>query len=267
MPTVMRLLRILTYPVKSTRFIEVDRAEVESRGLRGDRRWMVVDQAGRFVSQREVPRLTLIEARLTETGMQLSVPGRAPFVIKTPPARSPRIPVEIWDDTVHACPAGDEAAAVLSDYLGQDVRLVYMDEAARRPVDPAYAREGDEVSFADGFPLLLCTAASLQALNARLDTPVGMERFRPNLVVDGTHPFEEDHWTEIVVGAVPFRVVKPCARCVVTTADPATGATGKEPLRTLATFRRTEGKVYFGQNLIPQREGVLHRGEPVRVIR
>jgi hypothetical protein len=167
---------------------------------------------------------------------------------------------------VHAAEAEPAAHAWFSRYLGFDCRLVYMDEAAHRPVDPQYAPEGREVSFADGYPLLLTAEASLADLNARLDAPVPMNRFRPNLVVAGGMAFAEDGWSRVRIGAVPFQVVKPCARCVVTTIDPQTAAQGKEPLRTLSRFRRRQGKVFFGENLIPEQPGIVRVGDPVEVL-
>lgn len=261
----LRLLDIIRYPVKSTAGHAVAEAVVEARGLAGDRRWMVVDAGGVFLSQRSTPRLALLRATPTPTGLRLSGPGRADLVVPRPEAGAPRRAVVVWDDTVAAAEA-PAAADWLAAYLGSPAALVYLPDDVVRPVDPAYGDAGDHVSFADGYPVLLTTTASLDDLNARLPAPLPMNRFRPNLVVEGGEAFEEDRWARVRIGDVAFRVVKPCARCAVTTVDQATGVPGKEPLKTLATFRRTEGKVMFGQNLIPEAGGTVHRGDRVEVL-
>ncbi|CAM5615044.1 MOSC domain-containing protein OS=Streptomyces griseomycini OX=66895 GN=FHS37_003784 PE=4 SV=1 [Streptomyces griseomycini] len=169
---------------------------------------------------------------------------------------------------------GSGGAALVSAYLGIDVRLVHLDDpATRRRVDPAYARPGETVTFADGYPLLLTTTASLDRLNSLIaegdhpaEGPLPMNRFRPNVVVEGTAPWDEDTWTRITIGEVPFRVAKPCGRCVVTTTDQETARRGREPLHTLAARRRTDGKLVFGQNLVPLSTGTLRVGDPVEVL-
>jgi hypothetical protein len=174
--------------------------------------------------------------------------------------------VRIWDDEVEARSCGEEADAWAAALLGEGCRLVALAGDDARPVDPAYARPDDRVSFADGYPFLLTTTASLHELSRRAGTRLEMARFRPNLVVDGATPFAEDAWTRIRVGDLTFRVVKPCVRCVVTTLDPATGVAGREPLRTLATFRRTEKGVTFGQNLLADGIGTLRVGASIEVL-
>jgi len=246
---------------------QLEAAKVEQRGLAHDRRWLLVDASGRFISQREHARLALMEVDVTASGLRVQGPDVSPLSIKRPSSALPRRTVQIWDDTMEAVLADPEAHAWFSEVLGADCQLVYMDAAAVRPVDAAYAvRPSNEVSFADGYPVLLTTEASLADLNARLDTPVPMNRFRPNLVVADCAPFEEDTWQQIRIGEVLFHGVKPCARCVVTTIDQASGVAGKEPLRTLATFRKQGSKVYFGQNLIPDAPGTIRVGDTVEVV-
>ncbi|RMF61669.1 MAG: MOSC domain-containing protein [Bacteroidetes bacterium] len=257
---------LFIYPVKSTRAVALDRVEVTRLGPRDDRRWMLVDPDGRAVTQREAPRLALVAARPEGQGLRVTMPGETPLWVPVPPADAPRIPVRVWDDRFLAALADEAVHRAFSSFLGRSVRLVHQPDEVVRPVDPTYGRAGDRVSLADGFPLLLTTGASLDELNRRLEAPVPMVRFRPNLVLEGLAPFEEDRWRRIRVGAMTFRVVKPCARCVVTTVDPATGTVGHEPLRTLATFRRRGSKVFFGQNLIPEAPGVLYVGDPVEVL-
>lgn len=245
----------------------MEEAAVEARGLRHDRRWMLIDAAGRFLSQREEPRLALLCATITARGLALDAPQMTATEVPYPPNDADRQKIQIWKDELKAVRAGEAADAWCSTFLKRDVRLVFMANDVHRPVDPDFAVGDDEVSFADGYPLLLANEASLEALNERLDVPVPMNRFRPNVVVSGGEAFEEDTWRMIRIGAVAFFVVKPCARCRVTTVDQDTAETGKEPLRTLARFRRKNGKVYFGQNLIPAEPGVLHVGDPVEIVR
>jgi hypothetical protein len=262
MPT---LAAIYLYPVKSTRALPVAQASVTARGLQGDRRWMLVDADGRFLSQRSDPRLTRIRSGWTSEGIWLRATGWAPVFVPTPDPSAAQHTVQIWDDSVLACRADAAADAWCRAVLGRSCRLVYMPDDSYRPVDPDYATPGDVVSFADGYPLLITTTASLADLNRRLMAPVPMLRFRPNLVIDTEIPFTEDDWQCLYIGPVGLRLVKPCARCVVTTLDPATGEGGKEPLRTLAQYREREGKVYFGMNAISEGSGVITVGDPVKV--
>ena len=255
------------YPIKSARGIRVPRAEVEARGLAGDRRWMLMDETGRFLSQRTHPRLACVDVRLTSEGLGVEAPGQRPLRIAEPGASGERLRVQIWKDTLEVRTGPPEAHAWFSRLLGADVRLVYQPADVRRPADPRYAAEGDHVSLADGYPLLLTTRASLRDLNARLAQPVPMDRFRPNVVVDGTDAFAEDGWHVVQIGPVRFRVAKPCKRCVVITVDQATGARqGKEPLRTLARYRTRDGGALFGQNLIPDVRGAIREGDGVEVV-
>ena len=174
--------------------------------------------------------------------------------------------VEIWGESVPGESAGSEADSWLSLALGTPCRLVHMAETTERPVDPDYAATAARVSFADGFPFLLISEGSLQDLNTRLASPVTMARFRPNIVVSGALPFEEDTWREIRIGDLRFEVVKPCARCVMTTVEPTTGEKGKEPMRTLSTYRKQGSNVFFGQNIIHRGTGTLAVGQSVEVL-
>ncbi|MDX1531879.1 MAG: MOSC domain-containing protein, partial [Rhodothermales bacterium] len=261
----MRVTALTVYPLKGARGVPVAASAVEPRGLRGDRRWMLADADGRFLSQRTHPRLALMRATLLAAGLRLDAPGMPPLEVPVPPPDAPRRRVQLWSSVLEA-PLAETGGAWLREALGTDAQLVYMDESLRRPVDPDFAVGDALVSFADGYPLLLTTTASLADLNARLDAPVSMQRFRPNVVIEGAAPFEEDGWGRIRVGEVELHVVKPCARCAVPAVDPETGAVGKEPLKTLATYRRWAGKVYFGQNVIPAGEGRMHVGDRVEVL-
>lgn len=262
-PTV-RALHV--YPVKGCRGVSLERAIVEHRGLRHDRRWMIVDDAGRFLTQREHAGLARVDAIVDPGGLTLGVEGKRTLRVPRPDDGSPRMRVRVWQSDVDALRCGDEADVWLGAILGVRVHLVFMPDDAQRDVDPAYGRAGDVVSFADGYPVLVATEASLADLNRRLEAPVPMDRFRPNVVLSGTAAWAEDGWRVIRIGDVTMRVVKRCGRCVVTTIDQRTGAQGAEPLRTLATFRRHEGSVAFAQNCIPDTIGTLKVGDPVEVL-
>jgi len=277
----MRLAGLGSHPLKSARGLRLQAAEAGTTGLRHDRRWMIVDADGRFVSQREDPRLGRIVPEIGEDSLRLSAPslhesglresglpesGRPELTLPLDVGDGPARTVTIWGDRVEARACGPEADAWVAALLGPGHGLVAMPDDAVRPVDPGYAEPGDRVSFADGFPYLLTTTASLDELNRRAGTRLTMERFRPNLIVEGAAPFEEDRWRRIRIGEVVFRVAKPCARCVVTSLDPDTQEAGPEPLRTLARFRTRNGKVLFGQNLLPDGGGTLRVGDPVEVL-
>ncbi|WP_189865713.1 MOSC domain-containing protein, partial [Streptomyces poonensis] len=263
---------IHVHPLKAARGITPDETAVEPWGLAGDRRWVLIDGAGKVITQRSYPHMALAAAEPSPGGgLVLSAPGRAPLTVAVPePAVTTT--VEIWRDKVEGVPADAAAHAWFSDYLGVGVRLVHLDDpATRRPVDPEYGRPGETVSFADGYPLLLTTLASLDALNSLVaqgdrpeEGPLPMNRFRPNVVVAGTAAWAEDSWRRIAIGEVTFRVVKMCGRCVVTTTDQDTGERGREPLRTLGRHRRFGDKLVFGQNLIPESTGTVRTGDPVR---
>ncbi|RSS36941.1 MOSC domain-containing protein [Streptomyces sp. WAC08241] len=268
------LRSVHVHPVKAMRALTYAEAEVQPWGLAGDRRWAVVDAAGKVVTQRRHPRMALAAAEpLPGGGVVLSAPGHPPLSVGVPHP-SATITADVFDKPVEAVPAGPGAAAWLSAFLEGDFRLVHMDAPEhRRPVDPAYALPGETVSFADGYPLLVTTTASLDALNSLIargdraeEGPLPMNRFRPNLVVGGTGPWAEDDWTRIAVGEVTFRVARPCGRCVVTTTDQFTAARGKEPLRTLARHRRSDGRVLFGQNLVPEHTGTVRVGDAVKIL-
>jgi uncharacterized protein YcbX len=253
--------------VKSCRGIALDRATVERRGLAHDRRWMIVDSEGAFVTQRTEPRLARVAVALEGDALVLSAPHAPPLrlALALMPGTGRRR-VRVWRDDVDAVDCGPEASAWLSAWLGAPVALVFMPDDAERRANPSYAREGDLVSFADGFPLLVASSSSLDDLNARLAAPLPMDRFRPNVVVHGFPAWAEDSWTRVRLGGVPARVLKPCDRCVITTTDQRTGERGVEPLRTLATFRARENKVYFAQNAVPDALGTIAVGDPVTVL-
>jgi uncharacterized protein len=263
----MYLGALYVYPIKSCGGIAIEEWEVDDRGLRYDRRWMLVDETGRFMSQRRFPRMALIRVRIDHDGLVVVAPNMPSLGVPFRARDGALLLASVWDDLVESVTVGDDANRWFSEFLDVSCSLVYLPDASVRPVDPTYGGSGDWVGLADGFPFLLISEASLADLNARLEHPVLMDRFRPNLVVGGCKPFAEDGWRLVRIGRITFRVVKPCSRCNITTVDQRTAAKGKEPLRTLSRFRRTGTKVLFGQNLIHDDKGTLRSGDPVEVIR
>ncbi|GAA1387403.1 MOSC domain-containing protein [Pseudonocardia kongjuensis] len=255
----VRLTGLLRYPVKSCRGTPEDRLPVERAGLAGDRRWMVVDPDGVMVTGRKHPRLVLAAPRLPAGGgLEVTGPGLPVLQVAEPDPAVGTVPVRVHRSDTAGVPAGPVADRWFSRLLGTDVRLVHLDDPDRRRPDPEFSRPQDRVSYADGYPLLLTSQDSLDALNELVadgphaaEGPLPMSRFRPNLVVSGAAPWAEDGWRRITVGDVAFRVAKPCARCVFTTVDPVTADRGREPMVTLARHRRVGGGVLFGVNLIP----------------
>jgi uncharacterized protein YcbX len=257
----------------------VTSAEVDARGLIGDRRFLVVDAAGRFLTQRAHARMALIETALTTDRLILTAPDHGSVAVPRQPTSDPgpsTLCVTIWQDTVTADDCGNEPARWLSDLLGLPCRLVRIGAAYSRPLPDRKIPSSlstpilpsHEVSFADGFPFLLISEESLADLNARLDVPLPMNRFRPNLVAAGGAPYGEDTWGRFRIGGVVFHGATRCGRCVVTTTDQVTATRGKEPLRTLATYRRdANGDVMFGRNLVHETKvGCLTVGDAVELL-
>jgi uncharacterized protein YcbX len=249
------------YPLKGAAGIALDRAEVRTTGLAhagvADREWMAVDDDGVFVTQREVPRLALVGTAVEDGRLVLTATGRAPIALDVEPRAADSRPVQVWSAHVRGHDAGDAAADWLSSTIGERVRVVRFDAAHPRRVNPQYAGDsGAHVRFADGYPLLVIGRASLDELNARLAAkgaaPLPMNRFRPNVVLDGLAPHDEDHLASIAIDGVVLKPVKPCTRCEVTTTDQATARRGSEPLATLSTYRLDArlGGITFGMNAI-----------------
>lgn len=270
----MHLSGLHLYPVKSLRGCSVQAADVDDLGLVGDRRFMVVDESGRFLTQRTRPKMARVETTLSSDRLTLSAPGAGSVsVSRASDSQAAERNASVWkSEGLRTEDCGDEAAAWLTDFLGQRCRLVRAGRNLLRPVlKPDVAGPGDRLAFQDGFPFLAIGEDSLRELNDRIagqgEDPLPMNRFRPNLVLAGTPPYAEDVWPRFRIGSVLFRAAGPCGRCVVTTTDQETGERGHEPLRTLATFRRDQNdptEVNFGQNLIHEtKHGTLHIGDPV----
>lgn len=264
----MIISEVNIYPIKSCGGISLAYGEIDERGFVNDRRWLVVDEQWNFLTQREIARMALIKPQVDELTLQLNAPEMESFELPTD-QDGQRVGVTIWKDSgVGAVDQGDAIAEWLSTFLGQNVRLVRFASDYFRQVSQQYApRETDQTGFADAYPFLVISEESLVDLNSRLEVPLPMNRFRPNLVVRGAETaFAEDTWKVIRIGDVLFDVVKPCARCAITTTDQATAERGKEPLRTLATFRQQERGVMFGQNVVHRGKGVVRRGATVEVV-
>jgi uncharacterized protein len=263
------LSAINIYPVKSLGGIALREAKVEPRGLQYDRRWLLVDEEGMALTQRDYPRMALCSVRLRAEGLEVSAPGTEPLLI---PFRlkdsQPTITVKIWKSVCEARLVGEFADAWFGQFLGASCRLVYMADETRRAVNPVYAVKDDIVSFADGYPFHLLGESSLEDLNGRLDSQLPMNRFRPNFIVSGSLAYDEDGWRRVRIGENLFHVVKPCERCTVTTIDQAQGVrTGQEPLKTLARYRAVNQNLLFGQYLIADGEdGILRVGDRLQVV-
>jgi len=262
----IRVSQLVIYPIKSCRGVEADMATVGTTGFELDRRWMLIGDDGRFLSQREYHQLAQVRVQVGEDGLHLETPGLPALEVGFERAGGPTGRVQVWDDECAAISEGEEAARWFSKHLGCSARLVRMASDDARPLGSSTAQPGDHVSFADGFPFLLLSVASLDKLNRRLSLPVSMDRFRPNIVIEGCEPHAEDGWDRIRIGEVPFRFAKPCARCLVTTVDQTTGERGREPLRTLSTYRTVDGQVLFGQNLVHEGRGLIRVGDSVEVL-
>ena len=278
----MHISEINIFPIKSLKGISLDGALVEARGLQYDRRWMLTDESGMFFTQREFPKMATISVEITKKGLLVSADQTTGIVIPFQPEPQRIQQVTIWQSVCPAEVYSDGVNDWFSQVLDTKCQLVYMPDDSRRSVNQRFDHGRDIVSFADGYPLMLLGESTLADLNSRLETELPMNRFRPNIVVSGSDAFAEDNWTRIRIGDAVFRSTKPCERCVVTTVEQTTGEfSGKEPLKTLASYRIAktvmperyealgvgENAVLFGQNLIAETPGVTMRtGDEVEVL-
>ncbi|HEV7701786.1 MAG TPA: MOSC N-terminal beta barrel domain-containing protein [Pyrinomonadaceae bacterium] len=270
----MHISEINIYPIKSLKGISLDSAKVEERGLEFDRRWMLTTPDGMFFAQREFPRMATLSVVVESGELRVESEGQGVLSIPLEPDSGERQRVTVWQSVCDGLAYNGAVSEWFSDAIGTNCRLVYMPDASRRHINPRFDRGDDVVSFADGYPLMLIGEGSLEELNGRLETQLPMNRFRPNLVVSGSEPFAEDDWRTARIGEAMFRSTKPCERCVMTTVDQATGEfDGKDPLKTLATYRQarmvmperienlglSENAVLFGQNLVCENPGATVR--------
>ncbi|OBZ96100.1 sulfurase [Pararhizobium polonicum] len=269
----MKVTGLNIHPLKSGRAIAQTSVSVRLDGLAGDRRFMLVDPDGKFITQRELQALAQVEATHVAGGVHLRMGARTATVSFDPERR---LDVRVWDSEVNAAVSDDGASTTLSDWFGRPVKLVHMDAAAGRVVGEEWADEAAPVGFADGFPVLITTTASLADLNVTLvskgQEPVGMDRFRTNILIDNDNPWEEDFWESVEIGGIVFDLVKPCARCIMTTQDQVTGERiGGNPIQGLAEKRMSADRrvpgVLFGWNAVPRGEGTIGLGDELRVVK
>lgn len=267
----LKLSEIWVYPVKSLGGISLQEAQVTDRGLESDRRWLLVDKDGKFISQRENPELALFRPQVEEGNLKITHRKSLESVnvpLRPVSDKNEKIKVTVWEDTIEALEVSSAISEWFTKQLGFSVRLVYMPKESERKVDPDYAISGNEItSFADAYPFLIIGQSSLNDLNSRLEEKVPMNRFRPNFVFTNGEAFEEDFWRDFTIGNVSFVGVKRCDRCVMTTVDQEKGVvSGKDPLKTLAKYRNFGNKVLFGQNLIGLGLGVVSVGDEIKVL-
>ncbi|MDR3695055.1 MOSC N-terminal beta barrel domain-containing protein [Mucilaginibacter sp.] len=268
----LKISELYIYPIKSLPGVTVTKAQVTKTGFEHDRRWMLVGENNRFISQREAPQMTQLLVAIDEDGLKIThkINGESlilPF--NTPPLGgrgASRVVVTIWDDTCVAEFVGNDADDWFSQMLGFKCRLVYMPDDTKRIVDQKYAPGDSITSFSDAYPFLIIGQASLDDLNNRLAVPLPMDRFRPNIVYTGGHPYEEDLMGRFTIGGISFRGVKLCARCPITTINQQDASRGKEPLKTLASYRQKNNKVLFGQNIVHTGEGIVKVGDDLHVL-
>ncbi len=261
------ITQINIYPVKSLGGISVNHAVTTARGFQYDRRWMITDDNNVFITQREVHAMALIRTAFNPDGILLYQKENPANCITIPYeiAEGESVQTTIWNDKCTAIHYNKRADEWLTEALSFKCKLLYMPDYSNRPVNPIYAKENEQVSFADGYPYLIIGENSLQDLNNRLEEPLPMNRFRPNLVFSGGNAFCEDNWHDINIGNIKFRALKPCMRCQITTINQENGVPSKEPLKTLATFRQVNNNILFGMNLLAVTAGEIKVGDAINL--
>ena len=255
------------YPIKSCQGINLEQAELVATGFRYDRHWMLVDSSGQFLTQREYPQLARISTRLSDQALIVESEHQQQLEVPLQADDSVRREVQVWRDQCNAAVVSQAASRWFSDYLDLDCALVYLPESEQRRVDPEYARSGQIVGFADGYPLLVLSRASIDLLNSKLEQKVDINRFRANIVVDGCEAHAEDDWSGISVNGIDIDLAKPCSRCAIPSFDQSSAERHPTILKTLAGYRRREGKVFFGQNGLHSTNGKIHVGAGVDIRR
>ncbi|MBL1213832.1 MAG: MOSC domain-containing protein [Ignavibacteriae bacterium] len=264
----LKVSELYIHPIKSLGGISLKTAEVTDRGLKHDRRLLLVDENNCFFTQRDFPRMTLLKTNILDGILEVSDKNNPTSKIEIPIKNytDEKLQVKIWNDTVEANVVNANINKWFSDFIGIECKLVYMPNKTKREVSKEQARDNEIVSFADGFPFLIIGQSALDDLNRRLTNPVPITNFRPNIVFTGGTPFDEDNWGEIRIGEMTFFAVKPCARCVITTIDQKAATKNKEPLATLSTYRRSGSKILFGENLIHEGTGKISVGDEIKII-
>ncbi len=265
----LKVTNLWIYPIKSLAGIQLKSTHIEPRGLQYDRRWVLVDQHSVFVNQRDYPEMVFLQPVIEENQISIHHKNNPEKVLTFSLAEPDTVPaeVQVWDDKCMAKPVGAEADQWFSEVLGKEVRLMFMHKDGIRPADPRYAvNENDEVSFADGYPILIISEESLALLNSKTDEHVPMNRFRANIIISGGIAHQEDQLRKININGIEMYGVKPCARCVMTTIDTHTGQKGKEPLKTLVKYRKLDRKILFGENFIPISSGHVSVGDQIDVL-
>ncbi|MFB9864134.1 MOSC domain-containing protein [Rufibacter immobilis] len=262
------LSEIYIYPIKSLGGISLTSAQVEERGLQYDRRWMLIDESGVFLTQRKFAEMALLQVSLAPDGLLVTHKTKevTPLLVPYETDSTRSTLVTVWDDICFAYIVSPQANAWFTEVLGVNCRLVYMPENSIRLIDPNYAKHNEKVSFSDGYPFLIIGQESLNDLNSRLEEAIPINRFRPNFVFTGGLPYAEEQWKTFKMGDVLFYGAKPCGRCNVTTIDQNTAQAGQEPLKTLSEYRKQGSKVMFGMNLIGLSTGTVGVGDKITVM-
>jgi len=261
----MKVSHLYIYPVKSLQGVEVAEAEVLEKGFRYDRRWMIVDAENTLVTQRTHTQLCQIKLELDEQFISLTYHNLPELTIPISLDSGNQATVTVWKDDVEAIEADQQINDWISKVANMQCKLVYMPEKSARITNPEKSRNGENVSFADEFPYLIIGQASLDDLNSRLEVQLPMHRFRPNIVVQGSVPYAEDHWIDFKIGSTKFYGVGSCRRCVFTTIDQETGEKGSEPLKTLATYRKQDGGIIFGLHALTSSSGTIRVGDKIEL--
>ena len=266
MPQEIEVSGLFIYPVKSFAGISLESSGLDSMGMKYDRRWMVVTPEGNFLTQRTLPQMALIKTSINDGVLTLSKDGMGEHCVPQIDATASSMEVTIWDDTVTASRIGESTDAWLTEAIGVDSRLVYIPDDCLRQCDLEYSNVGERTGFADGFPMLIISEASLEDLNQRLEHAVDMRRFRPNIVIKGCDAFAEDKLENFRIAEITMRGVKLCSRCPMPTVDPDKGErAGQEPIATLMKYRKWDNKVFFGMNVIHHQQGTIKVGDKLKL--
>ncbi len=263
----MHISEIIIYPVKSLKGFSLTGARMDLSGLQYDRQWMVIEPDGRFMTQRIYPQMALIETEINDGQLILRTFGMEHHIVPSISDDAQTVETEVWGDAVTANVHDDATNQWLSQAIGSECKLVCFPPDHTRQCDPEHAKQGDHTMFSDAYPVLVLSQASLDHLNTKLSTAVEINRFRPNLVIAGCEPHDEDNWQQIQINDLTLRNGVPCARCSVPTVDPEIGVlSGPEPIHTLSSYRQSDGEIYFGMTFVPNTEGSIHVSDQVTVI-